>query len=583
MGGKFYGKDIEKVLKAAYGEDNVDETEIKLFDDERVYYKTFTFYIQKDTESYYSNNHMESVSELCEHTKKGEKCFAFGACSSMENVIFSLEIGDIDENNNHIKFRKCKDVDDKINNTDQKIMRFEVNENIKSTYTVYWVAIKITDKNGNRDYTALKNYIMSADNRTYNKIVRNMIDYVEVEHREIPKNVTKLPHNLLVSGAPGTGKSYFLAEQIIEAGKEIIGEIAESDPSGEAEEIKKRTAEQEYSNRYVTRVTFYEDYSYENFIGCYKPVPLESVAAVEYNGTGGTITEKKITYEYVSGPFVDTYINAKNDPEHNYFLVIEEINRAKAASVFGEMFQLLDRDKDGVSEYDIRPDAALNVYLGEKLNKSENSMRLPGNMYIWATMNSADQGVMPLDSAFKRRWSSMYMDINASTSGHELFIQKSGGEVGKIKWDSLRTKINENILAKGFDEDRCIGPWYFSDTEIDAIKNYYLIEAKQGDDEGDKYYLTSEKERKKKPNPLLDKLFYYLRQDVFRRNPSAIFNDKEDKITMSDLRRRVREGEAVDSILNIDELEWTDVQSVSRDLADQEEISENRTNDISRT
>lgn len=361
----------------------------------------------------------------------------------------------------------------------------------------------------------------------------------------------------------------------MKAGNKIIERMIEADQSNEGAETKKATAEQEYCNDYVTRVTFYEDYSYENFIGCYKPIPKESCAIVNYNGADGTITEEKITYDYVSGPFIDTYINAKNDTEHNYFLVIEEINRAKAASVFGEMFQLLDRDKNGISEYDIKPDAALDIYLNKKLNKPEKFMRLPHNMYIWATMNSADQGVMPLDSAFKRRWSSMYMDINGA-SGYEMHIQKSPDEIGKIKWDDLRKEINDKILENGFDEDRCIGTWYFSESERTEIEKYYVNDEENIDTKEEKY-LSSEEERKFRPNPLVDKLFFYLRQDVFRRNPSAIFNNEYDGIAMSDLRRRIRQGERIDSILKIDDLNWEDIQNVNKKPTNQEVESNNDT------
>ena len=360
-----------------------------------------------------------------------------------------------------------------------------------------------------------------------------MVEYIEISsEKKAPTNESKLPHNLLVSGAPGTGKSYYLGKSLLDAGEALINAAVLGGMSTER-------AKKQYCDEFVTRVTFYEDYSYENFVGCYKPVPDNSEATILYDNKDGKITENKITYKFVAGPFIDTYLKAKKDKEHNYFLIIEEINRAKAASVFGDMFQLLDR-KDGESVYEIQPDAALREYL--EIHGEDGLMKLPSNMYIWATMNSADQGVMPLDSAFKRRWASLYMDINNDEAARVAYITVTSDK--KILWESLRTKINQVILSNGFDEDRCIGAWYFSEEEISQINAFFTKTAE---------------DRRNAVNPLVDKLFYYLRQDVFRRNPSAMFkpNDGEENgITMSDIRRRIRMGETLDGILNLKDLQW---------------------------
>ena len=415
----------------------------------------------------------------------------------------------------------------------------------RSTYA-FMVAIKIGPPN-NRNYTALKHYIVSSDNRTYNYIVRNMIEYITIDSQnQIPTNQSTLPHNLLVSGAPGTGKSHYLEKEVLHAGKSIIDKAIKEDPSFNENDIKRKTAEKNYCDNYMTRVTFYEDYSYENFVGCYKPIPIKSESDIKYAGQNGKITEDKITYEFVAGPFIDTYIKAKKDTSHLYFLIIEEINRAKAASVFGDIFQLLDR-KDGVSEYDVKPDAALDEYLRQNLSLYNGSINLPSNMYIWATMNSADQGVMPLDSAFKRRWAQLYMDINPDSNkarGNKLNMPSKDG-IKSVLWENLRERINDIILDNGFDEDRCIGSWYFKDEELTQINEYYAEH--------------DENKRKTMINPLIDKLFYYLRQDVFRRNPGKMFKSETDKkpgITMSDLRRRVRQNEPIDHILNIKDILW---------------------------
>ena len=167
-------------------------------------------------------------------------------------------------------------------------------------------------------------------------------------------------------------------------------------------------------------------------------------------------------------------------------------------------------------------------------------------------MNSADQGVLPLDSAFKRRWSQIYMDINSGNgngNGYPLCLPKKDGSMGKVSWENLRSKINDIILKCGFDEDRCIGTWYFTNEELARINAYYEL---------------SREERRNAINPLIDKLLYYLRQDVFRRNPKLMFqtNDGEDGgITMSDIRRRIRENETIETILNISALPWEKIEN----------------------
>lgn len=203
------------IIKDAYKNDNNVEVDNKkiVMDNEEIYYQGFPLSYSEGT--YYANDYLD-LKEMYDYTKNGKKCFAFGKTTQLKNVIFSLEIGEIDKmdeitkGNKNIQFEKMDFVREKIDGTDQKIVRFKkpVVNNDGDTYTVYWVAIKI-GKEGNRDYTALKDYIVASDNRTYNKVVRNMIEYIEVENREVPKNKTKLPFNLLVSGAPGTGKSHF--------------------------------------------------------------------------------------------------------------------------------------------------------------------------------------------------------------------------------------------------------------------------------------------------------------------------------------------------------------------------------------
>ena len=205
----------------------------------------------------------------------------------------------------------------------------------------------------------------------------------------------KLSYNLIVFGAPGTGKSHYLDDLCGKKKKDVIGD-SDSDES--------------YFAR-CERVTFYPTYSYAQFVGSYKPVMKD----VDKDGfevspeKKGAPTRKVIGYEFVPGPFLQILKEALLNEEKNYLLIIEEINRANAAAVFGDVFQLLDRNDDGESEYSITPSREMSEYLERKSSDGKDDVAkdvdsklwIPSNLYIWATMNSADQGVFPLDTAFK--------------------------------------------------------------------------------------------------------------------------------------------------------------------------------------
>ena len=139
-----------------------------------------------------------------------------------------------------------------------------------------------------------------------------------------------------------------------------------------------------------------------------------------------------ISYEYVPGPFMRVYVkamkSAQSDNPQPYLLIIEEINRANVAAVFGDIFQLLDR-VDNVSEYPIQASEDIRKYLAKELGGNPDdwsSIRIPDNMFIWATMNSADQGVFPMDTAFKRRWDFTYLGIDDNDEEIRLFVHICG-------------------------------------------------------------------------------------------------------------------------------------------------------------
>ena len=197
-----------------------------------------------------------------------------------------------------------------------------------------------------------------------------------------------------------------------------------------------------------------------------------------------------ITYHYVPGPLVKLLIKALINPEQNFLLIIEEINRANAAAVFGDFFQLFDRDQDFKSQYAIVASEDLTKYFKTcfdnlKLNSAQLSnatkhlgsnyeqIVLPSNFYIWATMNSADQGVTPLDTAFKRRWTFEYIDINENANNvkNKYYFNLAGIDK-PITWNDFRQAIN-NYLSKTvlINEDKLMGVYFISKNDLEECKN----------------------------------------------------------------------------------------------------------------
>ena len=253
------------------------------------------------------------------------------------------------------------------------------------------------------------------------------------------------PRNLIYFGAPGTGKSY----ELNKAKDELLDNYCGDEKEGLYE-----------------RVTFHPDYSYANFVGAYKPISEKIV-------TEDGEEKNSVTYDYVPGPFMRLLVkalrNAKEDYPKPFLLIIEEINRSNVSAVFGEVFQLLDRNKEGVSEYSISTSKDMQDYFVKELGgKSEDysKIKIPNNMFIWATMNSADQGVFPVDTAFKRRWDFEYIELN-----HEEDENKGYVNIGKKKylWNDVRNSINDFLIDNGINEDKCMGAFFIKD---DNDNNY---------------------------------------------------------------------------------------------------------------
>lgn len=319
----------------------------------------------------------------------------------------------------------------------------------------------------------------------------------------------------------------------------------------------------------VIRTTFHPDSDYASFVGTYKPI-TEEVDLRDCYGkkvideeTNEVVKEERIAYKFIPQAFLEAYVKAwkklgskksgKSDKSYNrihpalldtpeiftknkaskkQFLIIEEINRGNCAQIFGDLFQLLDRNEYGFSDYPIVADKDMQKYLEKEFagweitNKDEinqlygeanmvnlimkgERLVLPSNLYIWATMNTSDQSLFPIDSAFKRRWDWKYVPIregrDKETNAPLNWYINTGDK--QYKWWSFISKVNELIGSLTNSEDKKLG--------------YFFCKAKDGEIDADLF---------------VSKVIFYLWNDVFKDYgfDDKDFQDEEGKILSFD-------------------------------------------------
>lgn len=311
----------------------------------------------------------------------------------------------------------------------------------------------VVDKDHRKDYTG-RSFKRSQE-------WANLIPNAE-QKATILKGLNNINTQIIYFGAPGTGKSHAI--------KDIV------------------------DKNNCVRTTFHPDSDYSTFVGAYKPTMEKT--GVSRNGK----EETKISYTFVPQAFLKAYIAAWTNPDVPYYLVIEEINRGNCAQIFGDLFQLLDR-KNGVSEYPIKADNDLCSYLTENLPKgcegiANEELKLPSNLYIYATMNTSDQSLFPIDSAFKRRWDWKYIPIKDGKEGWKI----SAGDY-EYDWWSFLQKINAVIGTATESEDKKLG--------------YFFVKAEDNMISADKF---------------VSKVIFYLYNDVFKDNDidGDLLVDKDD-------------------------------------------------------
>lgn len=272
--------------------------------------------------------------------------------------------------------------------------------------------------------------------------------------------IPDVPLQKIYYGCPGTGKSHKVKGMTEgDNGEKVVY----FDQDDKLVENPAAVADKSKLTSNIFRTTFHPDYDYSSFVGSYKPV-MQPVIDAEGNETG----KEDLVYAFVPQVFTNAYVRAwksladesLTDAEKQVYLIIEEINRGNCAQIFGDLFQLLDR-KNGSSEYPIIPDAELRKYLAKE--KLENNMlRLPANLHILATMNTSDQSLFPMDSAFKRRWAMEYIPIDLKQEKAKTFTFKVKGFY--YSWVEFLAKVNPLIRKATDSEDKQMGEFFIKDS-----------------------------------------------------------------------------------------------------------------------
>lgn len=360
----------------------------------------------------------------------------------------------------------------------------------------------------------------------------SMLDWSKKEKEHFltntkPQSNKAFPLQQIYYGAPGTGKSF------------------------DIDRITKT-----YS---TIRTTFHPDSDYSTFVGAYKPTMTKSKvygAQGPVLDNGSEVEENRITYTFIKQAFLKAYLGAwkkyadGGDEVQPQFLVIEEINRGNCAQIFGDLFQLLDRSSNGFSTYPIEADADLQKEIenafseedeykiegdldvagavkgytsnyGKSLSediKSGRVLLLPNNLYIWATMNTSDQSLFPIDSAFKRRWDWKYVRI---TNGYER------DEQGEFRTDEQGNRIPLNWKIKA-DNNTEVDWWAF----VQAIDNE-IADKTDSDDKKLGYFFCKPQGDSKTIDveTFVGKVIFYLWNDVFKDEDADIFKLSADKAT----------------------------------------------------
>lgn len=358
---------------------------------------------------------------------------------------------------------------------------------------------------------ACNNRFLSTGLKWYEKYLNEMLQDISVGESSEKENKKEVDveeirlssgSNVLLYGVPGSGKSWTIEHEY--CGKDSITE----------------------------RIVFHPDYTYSDFVGQILP-------AVAENG--------QVSYKFTPGPFTSILRDAYNNPSQNYILIIEEINRGNAPAIFGEVFQLLDRkveiretDDDGfpigTSEYGIINEDIAEVMYGKDRKKDE--VRIPSNLSIIGTMNTSDQNVFTLDTAFQRRWH-MYLVENNFENVDPKLANAEILDTG-VTWKNFCVEINKIIIGNSARmtsaEDKRLGAYFIHlcdlqfDSDMGDLKDYDVLRKKENDEsfsDEDKNRIANIRKAMRHNRKFPEKVIKYLWDDAFKFNREVVFDTSE--------------------------------------------------------
>lgn len=376
-----------------------------------------------------------------------------------------------------------------INNDNAKIILAKEDEVKDKSSSFYKALLRDLELKGRKSY--LENGFMSAAFPFFRRFLLN--DHVKVSKKSADENEKQQMRSLqaIFFGAPGTGKSY-----------KVNGII---------------------QNQQIFRTTFHPDYDYAQFVGAYKP---------KKEGNA-------ITYSFVPQVFAKAYAAAwkqysaasnASTANNQVYLVIEEINRGNCAQIFGDIFQLLDRDADGFSQYSIDADCDFAEWLKEN-GIGDGKLKFPPNLNILATMNTSDQSLFPMDSAFKRRFDWEYVPISFTdekgnekeAAKYEIDVPDANGK--NYLWKNFVEAVNDKILDLTESEDKQLGEFFIKPDSGNVISNkrflgkvmFYLWNEVCKDEHENESFFRVEKE-------------YFTFQDLYKKEKNGYLKQFMDEL-----------------------------------------------------
>lgn len=433
-----YNKDLIEVLKydlAIHSQTSQRTDNVVLRSPllKQIIFDTFLYILKELGEQAVLENNMVKDNKIEERAFKGISLPKFFGTDYIIGMFDNAQTSDLLKSSDTIRFFS--------NN-------ITVFDNEYSYFTTQWSAEgegrgrTLVNFNKYLDFISNSTLEIKKEGDLFNLIQKNSKSYT------LTTSKLQIAQNIIFYGSPGTGKSYKVNETLKGLNK-----------------------------NFFERITFHPEYDHASFVGSYKPIS----ETIEYkNDNGENLLRDEVKYRFVPQAFTNIYVRAWKDLENQYYLAIEEINRGNCAEIFGDIFQLLDRH----SNYTVSPSEEIKEYLIKALGLNHegitNGLKLPPNLSLLATMNTSDQSLFPMDSAFRRRWDWDYIPIcydeneenKSSTYIVKIDENRSFRWLDFIKTVNLKIKQNDNLGM-----DKCIGNYFIKPSQDEITLKEFINKA----------------------------------------------------------------------------------------------------------